>query len=185
MDKNRSWIMTAVIAVLVVIAVLLLLAWFNDNDPNTNVDNADNNAAVEETQEAESQLNQILENPDAFIGEAVTVTAEIEDTYSNRVFSVSEDALGDELLVVARSPLTDDQTDQAATFLADNANVEVTGEVALLTVAEIERDFDLDFTADVEAEFENEPIIIASQIRFIDQSNALWDFSDETNESGQ
>lgn len=173
--KNRT---VPVLVAVVVIALLIgLIVWalnMNNNDGNADVTNRDNTAVVED--EKESTLTKILDDPENFIGKEVTVTAEVQDVFTNRVFKISNDVVGDELLVVAPQALTDKQAKEAEEFLADNANVRVTGTIRRATVSEVERDYSLTLDPQVEVEFENKLILVADTITFTDQSDSIWDF---------
>lgn len=140
------------------------------NEPTTQLDNLDNN------QDKENLLSKVINEPAQYYDKEVTVAGEIQDAYSKRVFKVSDQTAGDELLVLTRRPLTQSQLNEAEELLEDNADVRVKGTVRQLMVTEIEREFGLDFPNDIEVEFRDKPILIADSFTFSDK-NAVLDFT--------
>lgn len=187
MEKGRDNKAVLIIIALVVIALLIaLVAWvMNSNNTSNNAvvhesNDTANNGVVED--EKESTLTKILDNPDQYIGQKVTVTAEVQDVLTPRAFKISDDVVGDELTVITSKPLSEQQTQQAEEFLQDNANVRVEGTVRRVTVAEVERDYTITLDPEIEVEFENKVVLVADSINFTDRSDGLWDFS-VTNEN--
>lgn len=175
-DNNKSLPITIIAVVALVIIIVVMIWAFNQNDEaTTDTVQTDDTAVVED--EPESTLTQILDNPDAYVGQSVTVTAEVQDVLTQRIFKISDDTAGDELTVVTAQPLSAAQAEQAETFLQDNANVQVEGIVRAATVTEIERDYTLTLDPELEAEFENTTVLVAQSITFTDQNNDVWEFN--------
>src|SRR5690606_32268149 len=90
-----------------------------------------------------------VEDAEVPVGQQVTLKGEVTKVYDERTFSLSDEGIDFEkdLIVVTKEPLP---------FTAeDDAMVEVTGTVAKYTVVEVEKDYDWDFTAEVETELED------------------------------
>lgn len=181
--ENSKPIVTIVVIILLVILAIILIGALTGGDDATQTrgNSTTNTSSQADSQDAEAdeqQIEQILENPQAYLGQTVTVTGEIEDVLSNRLFEISNEAVGNELLVVAPSALSEQQAEQATEFLQDNANVRVSGTVRQSTVVEFEREYGLDVGSEIEAEFEDRVLLIADRITFTDQSGGTWEFGD-------
>lgn len=121
---------------------------------------------------AQPTISEIKDNPNAYIGQTVTVEGDVEDIRSPQVFRLDQEGtvLGDEILVVMNTgSLPSPSPDNNFDLFEDTDVVRVTGQVRQLITAEIEREFDLDFDTEIEAEFEGELIIVAREVRRIDQ----------------
>ena len=176
-SDKKSYILPIIIALLVAVAVIIYFVVNNNsNDSTTEVDR---NAATSEQVEGEqSQLAKIAEAPSDFAGTSVTVQGEIQDVLSQRAFKVADQVSGDELLVIFPEALPEDRAQEAEKFLVDNANAQVTGVVRIATFAEYERDYGLLFDEPgVEAEFESKPVLVATDVKFTDESGTDFDFT--------
>ncbi|MGG6265552.1 hypothetical protein ACQ4M3_06050 [Leptolyngbya sp. AN03gr2] len=117
---------------------------------------------------------QISQNPSRYYGRAIAVTGEVEDVRGANAFTLDEDQIvgGQDLLVLNRAgqPIQDDQT------------VAVTGVLRPFVVAELERDYDFNwdqgFVQQLEAEYRNRPVLVATGIYpsalSQDNNDALW-----------
>lgn len=104
------------------------------------------------------QIEEFGADPEAFIGEEVTVSGAVSEVLGPNSFTIGGgDVGGDALLVVS-----------ATTFdLNEGEVVEVTGEVtADFVVADVEDDLAIDFTPDIET-FVSENYIVASEVEVI------------------
>lgn len=182
-QEGNSKRLFGIIAAVVLAALLIALILFMVNRANDMAqNNAGDQAATTEQPASEEDgalLDRIVDNPDQYIGQTVTVDREIQDVLSNRIFKISRDVAGDELTVLSRQALSDEQAAQAEEFLQDNANVQVRGTVTRATVAEVERDYGIDLDAGLEAEFENRTVLVADSVAFTDRSGAAWEFNAE------
>lgn len=175
-DKKRS-ITPIVIAVVLVIGAVIAYLVINNNSPDTQTEVDRNANTSEQVAGEESQIEKIVDNPADFIGKSVTVQGEIQDVYSPQAFKVSDQAAGDELIVVFPEALPEDRAREAEKFLVDNANAQVTGMVRVAIFAEYERDYGLLFDEPgIEAEFENKPVLVATNVKFTDESGTDFDF---------
>jgi len=126
--------------------------------PETGVD-----TTVTETDDTD--VEDVVEDTAQLIGETVTVSGEVEEDYGINTFVIEEtgEIFGDQVLVIntaATEPILEEQ------------NVQVTGEVRQLLVAEFERDYDLTWEGDIrrtiEAEYEGQPVIVADVVEVLD-----------------
>jgi hypothetical protein len=115
----------------------------------------------------------ITGDPEEWIGQTVTVEADVEEVLSGYSFKLDEDApleggVDNDLLVfspkAANLASIDDQW-------LDN-KVRVTGKVVRMTVVEIEREIGWDLDPTIEAELEDvRPVLIASSVERIEGDN--------------
>lgn len=105
---------------------------------------------------------QISENPTQFYGRPIAVRGEVEEIMGANAFTLEEDRLigGDNLLVLG--------TAEPTPAIQEGEEVIVMGEVRPLVMAEFERDYDLTWDLNVrrtlEAEYTNQPVLIAEGI---------------------
>lgn len=109
---------------------------------------------------SDATLDEILDDPEAYLGQTVAVEGRVNVVKGNGTFTIASNTLVDanEVLVVGAANEQFDQAVQAGNTLR------VTGTVRRLTVAEIERELSLDLDPEVEAEFSNKPVIVATLI---------------------
>ena len=118
-----------------------------------------NNTVAEEV-ESNVTIEEISEGEDVTVGEAVTVRGEVEDLESGVSFFLENDQLFDEerVLVINVSgellPISPD----------DETRLQVTGEVAALTIAEVERDYDITLNPEIYVEYQTQRVILAQSI---------------------
>jgi hypothetical protein len=104
---------------------------------------------------------QISQNPSQYYGKSIAVTGEVEDIKSPNSFTLDEDQLfgAQDLLVLNANPKQQVQ---------DNQTIAVTGVVRPFVVAELEREYDFNwdqgFVRQLEAEYRNRPVLIATNI---------------------
>ncbi|NJN86394.1 MAG: hypothetical protein HC881_08900 [Leptolyngbyaceae cyanobacterium SL_7_1] len=122
---------------------------------------------VEESIEQQEQLNvqagEITGNVEEYVGQTVSVRGEAERAVGESSFLLQDDQLfgGDEIIVVnatgAAFVIPDDEPTE---------QVQVTGEVRQLVVADFEQEYGLDLEPELHAEYENRPAIVARSIAF-------------------
>lgn len=110
-------------------------------------------------------LAQAAENPDAYLGETITVVGEVVARYSDQAFVIREEEYfspDQDLLVLAADgtePLPD-----------VGEYTEITGEVQTLVVADLNKDYDIVLDEvvleDIEAEFAEAPFLLAENIKY-------------------
>jgi hypothetical protein len=104
----------------------------------------------------------LVGDPQRYVGQTVTVEADVEEVWTPYAFSLDEDAPLDQDLLVFSPKAThlaaiDDQW-------IDN-RARVTGTVRIMSVAELEREIGWDLDPELEAELEDvRPVLIASTV---------------------
>lgn len=104
----------------------------------------------------------VAETPNAkLIGESVTVSTKVMRIISPKAFVVQdkESLGGQEVLVV---------TNYDSPAVAVGKNIELTGVMRQLVVADVEKEYGFDLEPGVEAEFKDKPIIAAKGIEKVD-----------------
>ena len=100
-------------------------------------------------------------NPDVYYGKPVAIEGEVEEIVAENAFTLDEERLlsSEDLLVINLAPGQIPQDDQ---------DVVVTGVVRLFTMVELEREYDLNWDAElvreIEAEYENKPVLVADGV---------------------
>ncbi len=105
-------------------------------------------------------LDAVLDNPDRFFGQTVTVEGNLTEFLNERMVRVTDDdlILADSLLVLHSEDGGLDAT------LDQNARVQVTGMVQPFVLADVESQFGIDLDDTLFVSFENQPVIIADSI---------------------
>jgi hypothetical protein len=105
-------------------------------------------------------VGDLEENPKRYIGQTINVTAEVEDVFGPRLFKIDEPNWGDmdgEVLVYLPSDL--------AALVREDDRVTITGTMKMFLKADLEREFGwLEPEPDVEIEFADRPVLVASRI---------------------
>ena len=179
-SNKRNGIIAAVVVILIILAAIIVYGMINDANDATNnsQDTTVQENTSEQTEQSESQLEQITENPSSFIGKTVTVAGEVQDVFSQQAFKIADQTAGEELLIVFPEALPAERAQEAEQLLADNANAQVTGVVRVATLAEYESDYGLLFDdPGVEVEFEGKPVLVATNVMFTDASGMNFDYT--------
>jgi hypothetical protein len=97
-------------------------------------------------------------------GKPIRLGGEVDGVLGPNQFELEGDGVlfAEEVLVISRTPIR-----FGTMALTDDDEVIVEGTVQKLVVADVERDFELDFTPEIETEHGDRPIIVASSIRRI------------------
>lgn len=180
MDNGRSTklgILNVILFIIIIVLAVLLMMQLMNDDGDTSVDTTDPNTSDVVTVSPDAdRLSRIVDAPEDFYGTRTVIEGEIQDVYSHRVFTISDQSVGDEILVVTRNPLSNREVDEGEELFEDNADAQVIGEVRQFTVEAIEQEFGLDFPAELETAFSNRPIMVADFVQYSDQ-DALFDFN--------
>lgn len=110
------------------------------------------------TAQTNVSTEEIADKTNALLGKPVTVRSEVEKKVGANSFTIGDEKLfgSEKILVINASG--------APTVLPDDVELQVTGTVAKLVVADIERDYKLNLEPELEAEFRDKPVIIAQSI---------------------
>ncbi|HEU5169549.1 MAG TPA: hypothetical protein VFU46_03375 [Gemmatimonadales bacterium] len=110
-------------------------------------------------------VDRITDHPEAYVGARVTLTSDVGKVHGPRAFTIedSDPALPEKLLVVTRRGVRELLAD--GRNLMDDDVVLVTGAVRRLSVAELERELQLDLDPEVGRHFQGKPVLVASEIR--------------------
>jgi hypothetical protein len=125
---------------------------------------------AERAAEGEIRVADIAGNPDKFMGQTVTVVADVEEVHSARAFSLDEDSpaaggIDNDLLVL--SPQAGSLSDLDDTWL--NNKVRVTGKVGKMTIVEVERELGWDLDPRLEVEVEGaKAVLIATSVQRVE-----------------
>lgn len=114
-------------------------------------------------------LDQLLDRPATFFGRTVTVEGGVVEVLSPRTFRLSGDQLTEDeaILVVSTTPRPD------ATGLLEGDRVRVTGAVRAFDVAEVERATGYSLDAALYADWEDEPVVVATAITVTSRDPAI------------
>ncbi|HYX34554.1 MAG TPA: hypothetical protein VE954_15740 [Oligoflexus sp.] len=111
------------------------------------------------------RVEDIKENPTAYLGKAVTVSGEIERVYGPRAFQLGGTEFFDsEIRVLTAQPLKQGVRRRAEEPFAVDDIALVTGTVRNIVVADVEREFSFDLSPNYEVELENKLAIVASSV---------------------
>ncbi len=159
---------TSVTAVLALVFELALLAACDHSEP----------AATENTQSSPPEVEEIDDDLEHFVGRQVHVVGEVGTTYSARAFEFEglDWLFADEVLVLAKTPMMVGQR----TFDTDDV-LRVSGTVHNFSKAKLESKLGWRFEPAFEEEWNDRPIILASNIELV-RSYAAW--SDEAHSAG-
>ncbi|MFP4007426.1 MAG: hypothetical protein ACLFV6_05370 [Spirulinaceae cyanobacterium] len=116
-------------------------------------------------EEPGTDVEDVAEDPNTVVGEQVELMGEVEEIIGPNAFRLEEEGelIDDDSVLVI---------DVAATEpIAEDQEVRVIGEVRPLVIAEVERDYDLTWDADIreqiEAEYEGRPVVIAESTMLV------------------
>lgn len=120
----------------------------------------DNDVAVTTETEENVTTEELTENLDTYLGQTVTIREEVQEVVGDYAFSLDEDQLfgGEEVLIINASGLPVDLVD------GDDTDVQVTGEVQELILADLEREYGFDLDDELFVDYEQQPVIIAQSI---------------------
>jgi hypothetical protein len=103
---------------------------------------------------------QVSEETSNYVGETVTIRGDVNEVVGDASFLMDDEQLlgGEEILIVNASG-------EGITLPeGEGSQVQVTGEVKNFVIADIERDYGLDFDPNLYAEYEQKPAVIAQSI---------------------
>ncbi|MCU0537647.1 MAG: hypothetical protein MUD14_27490 [Hydrococcus sp. Prado102] len=102
---------------------------------------------------------EVVDNTNELIGQTVTIRSEPIRKVDPNAFTVNDEQFfGSEPIIVVNA------SGQPFTLPENDTEVQVTGEVRNLVVADLNREYDLDLEPDLYVDYENRPAIIAQSI---------------------
>lgn len=129
-----------------------------DLDPDLYTEYENKAAIIAESLSQAPEPGEITKNPSLYYGQTLGVEGEVEEVYSEGVFTLDEEELigAQDLLVLVINPPGN---------VEEGAQYAITGELRELTVTQIEQDYDITWDADlqetIEAEYQDLPILVA------------------------
>jgi len=129
------------------------------------------NMANSDSSNTGTNISEIANPPNTnLIGKTVTVSGEVEEVISPKAFIIEGDRFFNdpELLVInlSNSPIVND------------SNIQVTGTVRQLNKLAIEREFDLNLTHELVAEFGGKPVLVAKALTLIPEPGEVAESPD-------
>ncbi|EAZ89430.1 hypothetical protein [Crocosphaera chwakensis] len=135
-------------------------------DPNLYAEYEQQPAIIAQSIALAPDPEELAENPEAYYNRVVAVEAEVAEVYSPSAYTVGEEGWfsDGELLVVGVTPNSELMTENEP----EDRYVTVTGVLRPYITSEFERDYDLtwdlDLQQEIEAEFQEKPVLVASDV---------------------
>ncbi|MDQ4129945.1 MAG: hypothetical protein M3133_02965 [Actinomycetota bacterium] len=134
----------------------------------------------------ESTLEEIVDEPQSFLGKATFISGQVKEILSPRAFTVSPSVFsGPELLVVSKAPLAAPTGRSATRPVLEGDSVHVAGEVRRFDRPGFERDLDTrlgrefdSFLGDDLDEREGDPAIRADHVTFVSRTTPIVEASE-------
>lgn len=103
---------------------------------------------------------ELSEGAEGLIGQTVSLRAEVKETVGDTSFLIEDDQLfgGEDILVINASGEPFVLTE------GDDTEVQITGEVQQLVIADFETEYSLDLDPDLYADYEDRPVVVAQSI---------------------
>jgi hypothetical protein len=135
----------------------------------------EDDVAVTTDVEENVTTEELSENLAAYLGETVTVRNEVEEVVGNYAFLLEDEQLfgGEETLIINASGQPVDLVE------GDDTDVQVTGEVRELILADLEAEYGFDLDDEVFVEYEQQPAIIAQSIALAPDPDDITDNPEE------
>lgn len=111
---------------------------------------------------------EVINQTNALIGRRVTVRTHVKNLFSESAFIVSSQQLlnGEDILVI-------NATGAPFNLPPRNINIQVTGVVRRLNIADVVREFNLNLQPETYSEYENQPVIIAQSLALSPQPGQI------------
>jgi hypothetical protein len=146
--------------------------------PETEVSESGEDIAItDETMAEETNVTtqDLSANLDAYLGQTVSVREEVEELVGDYAFMLDEDQLfgGEETLIINASG------QPVSLVEGDDTDVQVTGEVRELVLADLEQDYGFDLDNELFVDYENQPVIVAQSIALAPDPDDITDNPEE------
>jgi hemin uptake protein HemP len=141
--------------------------------PEADVSETEGDVAV--STESNVTTEDLSENLDSYLGKTVSVREEVEELVGDYAFMLDDDQLfgGEETLIINASGEPVDLVE------GDDTDVQVTGEVQELILADLEREYGFDLDDDAFIDYENQPVIVAQSIALAPDPDDITDNPEE------
>ena len=116
------------------------------------------------------RITDIIANPEQYMNTTVTIQGEIDRVINDRSFVLDQQGTvaGDEILVITQTQISPSiEAEDLNPFTATNI-VRLTGTVRQLITNEVEEELGIDLETEIETEFEEKIVIIASNVSVLD-----------------
>ncbi len=151
---------------LTILASTLVVACNSVEETATNPQQELTDTSETEGVETVTELEDVAEDGEQLIGQTVTITGEVEEILSPDALILADDEdlfAEDKVLVLSVDNL------QNELVLQEGEDAQITGEVALLVISELETEYeltwDLDLKKKIEAEYEGKPVVLGQITR--------------------
>ncbi|MGI5827528.1 MAG: hypothetical protein ACOX6V_00735 [Patescibacteria group bacterium] len=151
------------ITIILIIAAVIILGWIFFSESNV-LDQREPTGEV--------TVNNIVDNPESYYGQEVSVVGEVADVRNPRVFVLQgkEDLIDDKIWIITRSPIPDFEERVEGELFESDSPVQVVGTVRRFIVTEVEQEVEFDLDPDIEAEANaNRPVIIADRVLILEE----------------
>lgn len=154
-------------------AVAVILPACGSPTPEAEVTETENDVAIAE--ESNVTTEDLSANLDRYLGQTVSVREEVEELVGDYAFMLDDDQLfgGEETLIINASGQPVDLVE------GDDTDVQVTGEVRELILADLEQEYDFDLDDDAFIDYENQPVIVAQSIALAPDPDDITDNPDD------
>jgi hypothetical protein len=159
--KNRPPFPLALVLMLVPALVLFLGACSEDSagpEAGADVEDVRDEPGIVEDDAFDEEA--FFEDPEPFLGETVTVSAEVADIVSPQAFEIAGEGGREPILVVAAP--------NAIPSISDDSVVKVTGTVRDFALADIEREVGVDLDDGLFTEYDDDHVIVAKTVTVVD-----------------
>lgn len=106
----------------------------------------------------------IVANPNAYIGQTVTIVGEVEEIFGPRAFTLDEETIAGNTDLLVLAPQNPAVNLEAIDNNWLNDGVRITGAVRRMVVADVERDLGWDLDNELEVEYRDRPVVILQSL---------------------
>lgn len=115
----------------------------------------------------EKQVAQIIENPQNYYGDTVTISGNVGDILGSRAFTVNTPSLtGTNLLIISKTPIEPiggSGTDMS--MYQPNDHVLIKGHVEYFSIQNVEHELNTDLVNSIYLPWEGRPVIVADTVK--------------------
>jgi hemin uptake protein HemP len=153
-------------------AAALILPACGTPTPEADISETENDVAA--TTDSNVTTEDLSDNLAAYVGQSVTVREEVEEVVGDYAFLLDDDQLfgGEEILIINASGQPVDLVE------GEDTDVQVTGEVRQLILADLEQEYGFDLDNDLFVDYENQPAIVAQSIALAPDADDISDNPD-------